>query len=798
VAVGDYWCERAWLDTGPVPSVRLSVVDGRFAAVAPGPPDGAVRLGGLVLPGFANAHSHAFHRALRGRTHLGGGSFWTWREAMYGVAATLDPDSYRALATRVYTEMARAGITCVGEFHYLHHAPGGARYADPNAMGHALIGAAREAGIRLTLLDTCYLTSTVDGDALEGAQRRFGDGDASAWAARVSSLATAPHAMIGAAVHSVRSVPADQLAVVADWARGRPLHVHLSEQPAENEACLATHGMTPTALLAAHGVLGAHTTAVHATHLTEADIALLGDTRTGTCLCPTTERDLADGLGPAGPLASAGSPLCTGSDSHAVIDPFEEARGVELHERLRTGRRGTFSPTALMDAATVGGHTALGWSDAGRIARHRPHRRCGPGAGRVRGDGRRRPRRDGRRSVDPPMSPHRSPEVGRAAMSLVLHGIGELLTNDPDLGTLTDAAIVLDGGTVAWVGPTHDAPAADEAVDVEGAAVLPGFVDSHAHLVFAGDRSAEFAARMAGAPYTGGGIRTTVAATRAAPDAVLRARTAELVREALSQGTTTIEIKSGYGLTVSDEVRSLRIAGEFTAETTFLGAHVVPSDVDGDAYTALVCGEMMAAAAPHARWVDVFCEAGAFDGAQAEAILRAGLAHGLGLRVHANQLGPGPGVRLAVALGAASADHCTHLSDTDVDALSTSDTVATLLPGAEFSTRSAYPDGRRLLDAGVSVALATDCNPGSSFTTSMPLCVALAVRECGLTPTEAVVAATLGGADALRRTDLGRLGVGARADLVVLDAPSHLYLAYRPGVPLVGTVVRNGEIVWKK
>jgi len=368
VAVGAYWCEQAWLGTGPVAGVRLSVVDGRFTAVSVGPPDGAVRLAGLVLPGFANAHSHAFHRALRGRTHHGEGSFWTWRERMYEVAATLDPDSYRALATRVYREMARAGITCVGEFHYLHHAAGGASYDDPNAMGNALIEAARAAGIRITLLDTCYLTSTVDGAALEGVQRRFGDADADAWAARVSSLESSPLAKIGAAVHSVRSVPADQLGVVAEWARGRPLHVHLSEQPAENDACRAAHGMTPTALLAAHGVLGAHTTAVHATHLTEADIALLGDTRTGTCLCPTTERDLADGLGPAGPLATAGSPLCTGSDSHAVIDPFEEARGVELHERLRTGRRGTFSPGALVDAATVGGHTALGWSDAGRIA----------------------------------------------------------------------------------------------------------------------------------------------------------------------------------------------------------------------------------------------------------------------------------------------------------------------------------------------------------------------------------------------------------------------------------------------
>ncbi|GIJ52129.1 formimidoylglutamate deiminase [Virgisporangium aliadipatigenens] len=371
MAVADYWCEHAWLDTGPVAGVRVSVVDGRFTAVAPGSSsDGLPRLRGVSLPGFANAHSHAFHRALRGRTHDGAGSFWTWRERMYATAAELDPDSYHALATRVYREMARAGITCVGEFHYLHHAPGGVRYADPNAMGVALIEAAREAGIRITLLDTCYLTSTVDGAPLAGVQGRFGDGDASAWAARVSLLSAPAFATIGAAVHSVRSVPAGELAVVASWAASRnaPLHVHLSEQPAENDACLAVHGCTPTQLLHQHGVLGERTTAVHATHLTEADIALLGATRTGTCLCPTTERDLADGLGPAGPLASAGSPLCTGSDSHAVIDPFEEARGVELHERLRTGRRGTFSPGALVNAGTVAGHAALGWSDAGRIA----------------------------------------------------------------------------------------------------------------------------------------------------------------------------------------------------------------------------------------------------------------------------------------------------------------------------------------------------------------------------------------------------------------------------------------------
>jgi imidazolonepropionase len=383
--------------------------------------------------------------------------------------------------------------------------------------------------------------------------------------------------------------------------------------------------------------------------------------------------------------------------------------------------------------------------------------------------------------------------------SVVLKGISELTTNDPSLGTLADAAVVIDGGFIAWVGPTQRAPAADFDLPVgPRAAVIPGFVDSHAHLVFAGDRSAEFAARMAGEPYTGGGIRTTVAATRAATDDDLRANVGRLVGEAQRQGTTTIEIKSGYGLSVADEERSLRIAREFTDETTFLGAHVVPAGADPDEYTALVCGEMLRAAAPHSRWVDVFCESGAFSADRSEAVLRAGLAAGLGARIHANQLGPGPGVQLAVSLGAASADHCTHLSARDVEALSTSDTVATLLPGAEFATRSPYPDARALLDAGATVALATDCNPGSSYTSSMPFCVALAVREMRMTPAEALWAATAGGAKALRRKDIGHLGVGARADLVVLDAPTAVYLAYRPGVPLVRAVVRNGGLVWQR
>lgn len=387
-------------------------------------------------------------------------------------------------------------------------------------------------------------------------------------------------------------------------------------------------------------------------------------------------------------------------------------------------------------------------------------------------------------------------------MSVLIANIGELVTNHPSmgdgrLGVMTSAGVLVDDGRVAWIGRTADAPAADRRIDAGGRAVLPGFVDSHSHLVFAGDRAVEFAARMAGQPYTGGGIRTTVAATRAASDDELRATVARLRREALRQGTTTIEIKSGYGLSVTDEARCLRIARETTDETTFLGAHVVPAEYaqHPDEYVSLVCGPMLRAAAPYARWVDVFCERGAFDADHARAILTVGQAAGLGARVHANQLGPGDGVRLAVELDAASADHCTYLSDADVDALAGSRTVATLLPGAEFSTRSPYPDARRLIDARVTVALATDCNPGSSYTSSIPFCVALAVREMGMTPAEAVWAATAGGARALRRRDVGHLGVGARADLLILDAPSHLHLAYRPGVPLVNTVMHNGVLI---
>lgn len=390
------------------------------------------------------------------------------------------------------------------------------------------------------------------------------------------------------------------------------------------------------------------------------------------------------------------------------------------------------------------------------------------------------------------------------ARSRLLTNIGELVTNaEPaSLGVLHDAALVVEGDQVVWVGAAAEAPPADEQLDCGGRAVIPGFVDSHAHLVFAGDRAAEFAARMAGQPYTAGGIRTTVAATRAASDDELRGRTARLVSELIRSGSTTFEIKSGYGLTVDDEERSLRIGREFTSETTFLGAHVVPAEYadDPDAYVNVVTGPMLDACAPHARWVDVFCEQGAFDAEQSRAVLAAGIAAGLGARVHANQLQHGPGAALAVEMGAASADHCSHLSEADVTLLADSagtdtPTVVTLLPGAELSTRSPFPDARRLLDAGAIVALATDCNPGTSYTTSMPLCVALGVTEMGMTVPEALWAATGAGAQALRRTDVGHLTPGAAADLCVLDAPSYMHLAYRPGVDLMWQVWRGGRPV---
>jgi len=383
--------------------------------------------------------------------------------------------------------------------------------------------------------------------------------------------------------------------------------------------------------------------------------------------------------------------------------------------------------------------------------------------------------------------------------SVAITNIGRLVTNDPSLGAgllgeLRDAAMVIEDGRVAWVGASADVPAAERGIDAEGRAILPGFVDSHAHLMFAGDRADEFAARMAGEKYAAGGIRSTVAATRAATDEQLEARLVALAAEMRASGITTFESKSGYGLTVADEARALEIASRHTAETTYLGAHVVPAEYADrgktgvDEYVNLVKNEMLAATAPHAKWIDVFCDRGAFDPDQAREILLAGKSVGLAPRIHANQLQHGDGIRLAVELDCASADHCTHMTEADIDALAGSNTVATLLPGAEFSTRAEYPDARRLWQAGATVAIATDCNPGSSYTTSMPFCIAVAVRDMRFTPEQAIWSATMGGAKALRRNDIGHLRLGARADLVQLTTDSHIHLAYRPGVNLIHSV----------
>ena len=389
-------------------------------------------------------------------------------------------------------------------------------------------------------------------------------------------------------------------------------------------------------------------------------------------------------------------------------------------------------------------------------------------------------------------------------MAKLFGNIGQLVVGaSPDTGELElieNAALVVDAGVVAWVGSSASAPAADEFVDVAGRTVIPGFVDSHAHLVFAGDRAAEFEARMSGVSYSAGGIKTTVAATRAASDESLRAGLRARMHELHRSGITTFETKSGYGLNVADEARSVALAAEVTDEVTFLGAHVVPAEFADrrEDYVSLVAGEMLEAAAPHSRWIDVFCDRGAFDADEADEILRAGVRAGLRPRIHANQLKAGAGIELAVKHDCASADHCTHLTDRDIELLAGSNTVATLLPGAEFSTRAEYPDARRLFAAGAKVALASDCNPGSSFTTSMAFCLAVAVRDMHFTPAQALAAATAGGAAALRRTDVGGLRVGQRANLVVLNAPSFVHLMYRPGVDLVASTIIDGNPVYER
>ena len=390
-------------------------------------------------------------------------------------------------------------------------------------------------------------------------------------------------------------------------------------------------------------------------------------------------------------------------------------------------------------------------------------------------------------------------------MSLAITNIGSLVTNDPNLGKgllgeLENASLVIENGKVAWVGNSSETPSTDSLIDASGMGVIPGFVDSHAHMVFAGDRSKEFESRMNGQKYSAGGIKSTVAKTRAASDAELEANFISLHNEMIRSGITTFESKSGYGLSVADEARSLAIASKHTRETTFLGAHVVPEEYAGreDEYVELVTGEMLEDCAPHSKWVDVFCDVGAFDVDQSRAVIKAGIAKGLQPRIHANQLAQGGGVQLAVELDCASADHCTHLSASDIEALAGSNTVATLLPGAEFSTRATYPDAKKLFAAGVTVALATDCNPGSSYTTSMSFCMAVAIRDMGFSPEQALWSATLGGAKALRRNDIGALSVGMSADFSILSAPSFRHLGYRPGVDQIAHVFKSGKTIYQQ
>ena len=389
-------------------------------------------------------------------------------------------------------------------------------------------------------------------------------------------------------------------------------------------------------------------------------------------------------------------------------------------------------------------------------------------------------------------------------MALAITNIGSLVTNDPQVGTgllgeIENAAVVIENGKISWVGNAKDVQATDELIDAHGMGVIPGFVDTHEHLLFAGDRSKEFEARMNGEKYSAGGIKSTVERTRVASDSELERNMVSLIYEMTKSGITTFETKSGYGLSVRDEARSLALAAKHTPETTFLGAHVVPADHAGkaDEYVALVTGHMLDAALPHSKWIDVFCDVGAFDVDQSREILNAGIAKGLAPRIHANQLSEGGGVQLAVELDCASADHCTHLSDKDIEALAGSNTVATLLPGAEFSTRASYPDAKKLFEAGVTVALATDCNPGSSFTTSMAFCIAVAIRDMGFSPEQALWSATMGGAKALRRKDVGGVSVGTSADLVLLSAPSFRHLGYRPGVDQVSRVIKNGQTIYQ-
>ena len=753
----------------------------------PGRPGIPHRLPGLTIPGLANCHSHAFHRALRGRTQRERGTFWTWREQMYAVAERLDPDSYLALATG----------DVPGDGGERDHQRGGVPLPAPPARRDAVRRPQRHGprarrrrprrpGCGSRLLDTCYLTSGF-GEPPEGVQRRFSDGTRR----RVGRAASQRPRDAGAAIHSVRAVPDDQLRTVVEASTGKPLHVHLSEQTEENDACVAAYGATPTQLLADHGVLGPLTSAVHATHLTDDDVAPPRHARAPTpASAPPPSATSATASAPAGPSTTPGSPLTLGSDSHAVVDLFEEMRAVELDERLATRSAGTGRPPSCSRPRRADGHASLGYDDAGAIAvgnradlvtldtttpahrRHRPrraHRRLRGHRGRRRPGRRRRQGRlqPGRRGGDRPRARRRD----RQALAMTIHRHHQHRRaghqrpagrrRRPARHRHRRGASSSTATTVAWVGPPREAPAADTYVDAGGRAVIPGFVDCHSHLVFAGRpragvrrpdgrdavrrrrhphhrrrhprrhrRAAHRTRRRAGRRDAPPGHHDRRDQERLRPDRPRRG----------PQPGDRAAVHRGDDL----PRRARRPRGQRRPRST-------------SPWSPARCSRP----APRTRAGSTCSASGAPSTTTRPArSSRPGAAKGLRGRLHANQLGPGPGVRLAAELGLVAVDHCTYLDDADVAALADSGTVATLLPGVEFSTRQPYPDARRLLDAGVTVAIASDCNPGSSYTSSMPLCVALAVREMRMTPAEATYAATAGGAAALDRDDVGRLVPG--------------------------------------
>ena len=813
------------------------MVDGRFSSITVGaePTAGAARLAGFTIPGLANAHSHAFHRALRSRTQADRGTFWTWRELMYRAAERLQPDSYHRLARATFAEMALAGVTCVGEFHYLHHQPDGTPYADPNEMGEALMSAAAEAGIRITLLDT--LLPARSGSPTPGtpsrsvAQRRFSDGSVGAWIERVAALGSTDTRRIGAAIHSVRAVDPDAIGTVARWTAdtGAVLHAHVSEQPAENEACLARHGRTPTGVLEDAGALSASGSPRCTPPMSTMPTSRHSPppARPWRCARPPNAT-WATASAPTRAFAAAGVPMALGSDSHAVIDLFEEGRALELDERLRSQQRGVHAAIDLLDMATVSGHRCLGWDDAGAIAVGQRAdlvsvslgsvRTAGARArGRDRSDGvrgerrrchrrrRRRPtdrhrratRRDRRRrrtarrhhGADGPMTAD-EPEVA-ATRSLVIDNIGSLITNDPTigrgpLGILEHACVVIVDGAVTHVGGAG--AIADERIDADGACVLPGFVDSHTHLVFAGDRAEEFTARMAGQPYDGGGIRTTTEATRNTPTDELD----RLVPTPARRGAPGRYDDDRDQVGLRAQCRRRGALGRDRPRGTRPSPHssapiCCPPSSPAAPTTTSISSVPTCSTPPHRtrRGSTRSAKRARSTPTSAERCWR--------------RDAPPVSVCGCTATSSATAPACSWRSSAGARRSTTaptsatptsrrspaSDTVATFLPATDFSTRQPYPDARRVIDAGATVAIASNCNPGSSYTTSISFCIALAVRDMHMTIDEAIAAVTVGGAAALRRSDVGRLAPGTAGHAVILDAPTHHHLAYRPGVPLI-------------